>query len=79
MDYIRLIPDWFQIKLECSFGTPLTQLEIKDLRLEHYLHLASDLTVGQDHNLPVEYGHVGRDWLMIKFSWEHAVIHYSDS
>ena len=50
----------FQIKQASSFWTHLhAKLEIKVLSLQHDLHL----DVGHDHNLPVEYGHVGREGL----------------
>ena len=54
----------FQIKPVCSFGTHFhTKFEQKVLSLKHDLHLASDLAAGHDHNLPVEYGHVGHEGL----------------
>ena len=54
----------FQIKPECSFGTHLhAKPEIKATSLEHDLHLASNLAVGHDHNLPIKHGHVGHEGL----------------
>ena len=46
------------------FGTHLhAKLEIKAISLEHDLHLASNLAVGHDQNLPVEHGDVGHKGL----------------
>ena len=51
-------------KPECSFGTHIhAKLAIKAVSLDQDLHLSSDLAVGHDHNLPVDYGHVGNEGL----------------